>query len=116
IAGARDDADHRFFARARSITRIEEFRANLERSHGATMRNFTTVPTYAATTFEQDVAWLLACLRRVGLEEVIAVDLSRPELPVSVVRVIIPGLEGLCDAPGYVPGARATALQARMSQ
>lgn len=115
IAGARDDADHRFFARARSTTRIDEFRANLRRPHGTAMRDFRTVPTYTATTFEQDVAWLLECLRRVGLEEVVAVDLSRPKFPVSVVRVLIPGLEGLFDAPGYVPGARATALRARMS-
>jgi ribosomal protein S12 methylthiotransferase accessory factor len=47
---------------------------------------------------------------------VVVVDLSRQELPVAVVRVLIPGLEGLHDAPGYVPGARATTLRARLSQ
>jgi len=116
IAGARDDADHRFFARARSVTRVEQLRAELGTGEDASACDFRTVPTHDSMTFEEDVGWLLECLRRVGLDEVVVVDLSRPEFPVSVVRVLVPGLEGLHDAPGYVLGERAKALRARISQ
>jgi ribosomal protein S12 methylthiotransferase accessory factor len=40
---------------------------------------------------------------------VIVVDLTRSELRVPVARVVIPGLEALSTAPGYVPGLRARA-------
>jgi ribosomal protein S12 methylthiotransferase accessory factor len=124
IAGARDDADHRFFARARAVTRVEEVRQHLAGEDDGTSgerwtgkpRDFRDVPTHLGATFEDDVAWQLKRLKRVGLDEVVVVDLSRQELPVAVVRVLIPGLEGLHDAPGYVPGARATTLRARLSQ
>ena len=36
-------------------------------------------------------------------------DLSKPELRVPVVRVVIPGLEGYDRAPGYTLGARGRA-------
>lgn len=109
IAGARDDADRHFFARARSATRVDELRDQIARDRDRAARNFATVPTYTASTFDEDVTWELECLRRVGLDEVVVVDLSRPEISLPVVRVLVPGLEGLHDAPGYVPGQRATA-------
>ena len=34
-------------------------------------------------------------------------ELTLPGFAIPVVRVVIPGLESLHDAPGYVPGARA---------
>ena len=39
----------------------------------------------------------------------IAVDLSRPELRIPIVRVVIPGLEGVSGQPNYAYGARARA-------
>jgi ribosomal protein S12 methylthiotransferase accessory factor len=123
IAGARDDADHRFFARARAVTRVEEVRQHIMNAddgpaevHGkVALRDFRDVPTHTGDTFDEDVFWELECLRGVGLDEVVVVDLSRRDLPIAVVRVLIPGLEGLHDAPGYVAGARASALLARMA-
>ena len=38
------------------------------------------------------------------------VDLTRSEFGVPVVRVVIPGLEGIFPEPDYAPGARAQAL------
>jgi len=48
-------------------------------------------------------------MRAVGIEQVAVIDLSLPELGLAVVRVVIPGLEGMHDAPGFTPGARARA-------
>jgi hypothetical protein len=32
--------------------------------------------------------------------------LTLPEFQIPVVRVVVPGLEGMHDAPGFTPGAR----------
>ena len=45
--------------------------------------------------------------------EAVAVDLGRPEIGVPVVRVVVPGLEGCADDPGYAPGPRALAARRR---
>ena len=70
-------------------------------------RSFCDAPDHAGETFDDDIAWELDRLRAAGLEQVIAIDLTRPELGIPVVRVVIPGLEPLYDIPGYVPGSRA---------
>lgn len=116
IAGARDDADRRFFARARASTRVEQLRDQIVGERAAATRDFGTAPTRAAATFDQDVAWELDCLRAAALDKVVTVDLSQPAMGVPVVRVIIPGLEGLHEAPGYVPGPRAVALRERLNR
>jgi hypothetical protein len=41
------------------------------------------------------------------------VDLTMPEFNLPVVKIVIPGLEGVPDGPDYVPGARAQAVIAR---
>ena len=61
------------------------------------------------------VRWELGRLRASGFAQVIAVDLTRPAFGIPVVRVVIPGLEGLFDDPGYVPGARIRAAAGRVT-
>jgi ribosomal protein S12 methylthiotransferase accessory factor len=73
----------------------------------AGMRPFSQVAASTTHTFEEDVAWQLGRLRACGVRQAIAVNLTKPELRIPVVRVIIPGLEGIDDAPGAVPGPRA---------
>ncbi len=52
---------------------------------------------------------MLARLRAVGIDQVIAVDLTRESIGVPVARVIVPGLEGIMDDDDgdYAPGPRA---------
>jgi ribosomal protein S12 methylthiotransferase accessory factor len=60
----------------------------------------------ATNTFEGDTQIALAKLQRAGLRQAIVVDLSKPGLPVNVVKVVVPGLEGyMFDF--YTPGRRA---------
>jgi len=40
-----------------------------------------------------DVRWILQRLRRAGFKQIVAVDLTRPELQIPVVRVVVPGAE-----------------------
>ncbi|WP_437792885.1 YcaO-like family protein [Sorangium sp. So ce693] len=111
VTGVRDDV------RARGNGPDDDLRAAsrfLEEHAGEPpQRSFDDAPDYAGETFDDDVTWEIERLRTVGLNQIVAVDLTRPELEIPVVRVIIPGLEPLDDVPGYIPGARA---QRRLSE
>lgn len=73
-------------------------------------RDFRSVPTHDFEDFDSEVTWLLDCLKGVGIRQAIAVDLTRPEFGVNVVRVVVSGLEGSDHHNAYVPGRRARAL------
>jgi YcaO-like protein with predicted kinase domain len=68
---------------------------------------FRNVATFHSDTVEGDVEWILNRLRITGIDQVLAVDLTRPEIGIPVVRVVIPALEGNCSDPSYAPGPRA---------
>lgn len=78
-------------------------------SQEAEPARFLAAPGHAAEDVCQDVRWELSRLRSAGMTRVVAVDLTRPEFEVPVVRVVIPGLEGDIRHPHYMPGARARA-------
>jgi ribosomal protein S12 methylthiotransferase accessory factor YcaO len=54
---------------------------------------FGTVESREHANVDDDIRFLLGRLSAAGFEHVIAVDLTRPELGVPVVRVLIPGAE-----------------------
>jgi ribosomal protein S12 methylthiotransferase accessory factor len=106
IAGSRDDVAHgAFHEHERALAAWREL-VDWTQADGP-QRRFQEAPTWEAETFDEDVAWELGRLRAVGVRQVVVVELTRPEFGIPVVRVVIPGLEGQHDAPGYVPGARA---------
>jgi ribosomal protein S12 methylthiotransferase accessory factor len=107
IAGSRDDIFADDYAYLFSPEAERRFRTRI--AGGTATRDFRAVPTAPADTFAADVAWELERLRAVGVEQVVVVDLTRPELELPVVRVVIPGLEGLHAAPNYRLGPRASA-------
>ena len=109
IAGSRDDLLSGAYGRGRDLDALRYWR---ERTRGERpMRHFHEAPTYHGESFEEDVDWELKRLVAAGLIQVVAVDLSRPELRIPVVRVVIPGLEPLDDTPGYIPGPRARRMR-----
>lgn len=73
--------------------------------------SFSDVPTFTAPTPADDLDWLLARLRTVGVDQTIAIDLDKPALGLPVVRMVVPGLEGPNEEGGnYAPGPRARRL------
>jgi ribosomal protein S12 methylthiotransferase accessory factor YcaO len=52
-------------------------------------------------------------LRAIGVERIIAVDLTRPDFGIPVVRMVIPGLEWDCTHRDYIPGPRARRAHGR---
>ena len=93
IQGARDSfntapADSRR-ARRMESTR-EELRQRLRSRTGLTP--FVDVPSASHGDARDDLAWLLERTRAGGIDQVIAVDLTRPEFGIPVVRVRVAGL------------------------
>ena len=107
IAGSRDDITAAHYApgtrRRRHTTAreiVEEHRPRL---------SFEDSPTLDSDSFERDLEAILSALAGAGIEEVLAVDLTKPSLRIPVVRVVVPGLEAALEGPDadYVPGERA---------
>ncbi|MGA3124794.1 MAG: YcaO-like family protein [Polyangiaceae bacterium] len=109
IAGSRDDVGLSKYAHTQDQDRLAQ---TLEMFDASPCRSFREVTRWEADTFQEDVAWELSRLRAVGIDEVAVVDLTLPAFGIPVVRVVIPGLEGIGDAPGFTPGPRVNA-QAR---
>jgi YcaO-like protein with predicted kinase domain len=107
IAGIRDDLPPADYAE----TAQEKLGGALldAASQAAEPRSFVDVPNLTTDDLALDVRWELERLCSVGIERVIAVDLTRPDFGIPVVRVVIPGLEWDCSHPDYTPGPRARA-------
>jgi YcaO-like protein with predicted kinase domain len=74
---------------------------------------FAAVPNFVAEDLGEDLRWALGRLSAMGIDRVIAVDLTRQDLMVPVVRLVIPGLEWDPHHPNYQPGPRAREVAAR---
>jgi ribosomal protein S12 methylthiotransferase accessory factor len=107
IAGSRDDTGRARYRESRDRALIEQANERLLRTG---TRSFELVPTMETESFEADLDVLLDGLRRAGVESALVVDLSKPAFGISVVRVVVPGLETYHHVPGYLPGARARPL------
>lgn len=58
-------------------------------------------------TFEDDIMRCIDKLKSLNLDQFIVLDLTVPDFPGAIVKVIIPGLEGYSHTPVYSPGYRA---------
>ena len=73
---------------------------------------FADVPSFDSDDFLTDIRMTLARLDAAGMDRVIVTDLTRPEINVPVVRVIVPGLEVYAMDPERM-GARCHAARDR---
>lgn len=107
IAGARDDYFARLYSPAWRARRQAQCRRLL--ASAEPQRAFQHVPSFESPSIEGDLRWMLARLGAIGIDQVVAVDLTRESIGVPVARVIVPGLEGVMDEDDgdYAPGPRA---------
>jgi ribosomal protein S12 methylthiotransferase accessory factor len=103
IAGSRDDFFRHNYVRLKKgdddqvIQRLEAIPATVDARERKSQ---------ATDTFEGDIHILIEKLKQVGLDQVIAFDLTLPNFDIAIARVLVPGLEGyMFDY--YQPGARA---------
>lgn len=103
IAGSRDD----------SFGHHRRFHATFEEANASMLDLPATVdlhafPDESGDTFEADGRTLLGKLEAIGVDRVLAVDVTHPDIGVNVFRVVVPGLEGYM-LQDYTPGRRAHA-------
>ena len=110
IAGSRDDIGMVSYRRGQDRAVLADAARKLAAAGSG--KRFDEVPTHSSETLHDDVAWELGQLSAAGIEQVGVIDLTLPQFGISVVRVVIPGLEAMHDAPGFTPGAR---VRARLS-
>jgi ribosomal protein S12 methylthiotransferase accessory factor len=103
IAGAREELASGLYDAAATKEAIARF---LAAAAHAPVRSFSDVAGFDSDTVAGDVAWELQRLAAASLKQVIVVDLTRPELGLPVVRVVVPGLEGIGDYAALLAGER----------
>ncbi|WP_298380766.1 YcaO-like family protein [Azospirillum sp.] len=114
IAGARDDMPRAEYDRHLDPARHARWKARILSDVGR--RSFADCMTHSAATIDADLQHQLNRLRAVGIKEVVAIDLTKPEFGVPVVRVIAPGLEALDESPDYLLGERGQRAAARIME
>ncbi len=90
IAGSRDDIDREVYDDFWFSAESRAFLDSLARR--STPLHFTTRPQADHDTFNGDFAWLLDRLRAGGISEAVAVDYTRPDIDLPVVKIVVPGL------------------------
>ncbi len=109
IVGARDDITLDEYS-IQGIEGKQQFFRNIIRQCSFS-GDFSRTADLDSDLVEEDLDTLLSKLTGMGLSQVLRVDLSKPEFDISVVRIVIPGLEAPHDDEGYVPGSRALGVK-----
>lgn len=105
IAGSRDDVPRTSYEKRDGMSAVRQRESESET--GIVPRNFAEGPHRDSDWVAEDIRWMLERLQAVGVRSVVAVDLSKPELGISVARVVIPGMEmATVDPHFYAIGAR----------
>lgn len=105
IAGARDDMPRHEYTQHLQEDMYHSWRRKIEKT--TYHRPFLEGPNFQSPSIAQDIDWQLTRLKAVGITQVIVVNLTRKEFEIAVVKVIIPGLEGIASSRSYIYGARA---------
>lgn len=113
IAGSRDDYFRHDYLKHRGADSSEQVRS-LEASPASV--DAGRLVSEATGSFEEDVAVLCGKLSRCGLNQVVVADLTREEMDIPVVRVIVPGLEAYPNFVHFTPGTRANAFAAAIDR
>lgn len=92
ISGSRDDLFPSDYVRASN--KSDHSTAIDIINHPGPARRMPVDGPAVSDHFEADLRTLLACLSNVGIDRVIVVDLTIPEIGIPVVKVVVPGLEG----------------------
>ena len=91
IHGAREDTTLADFRKRIGYERTKKL--NSHWFSGSEKRSFADVPSFESDDFLLDIRHMLAKLQEAGLDRAVVVNLTRAEIGIPVVRVIVPGLE-----------------------
>ena len=91
IHGAREDTTLADLRKKMGYERAKRINGYWYRDNGTV--DYATIPSTDTDDFLKDIQNIIAALAKKGLDRVIVVDLTREEIGIPVVRVIVPGLE-----------------------
>ena len=91
IHGAREDTTLADFRKQIGYDRTK--RINRHWFEASEKKSFSEIESFESDDFLLDIKYMLKKLAEAGLDQVVVVDLTREEIGVPVVRVIVPGLE-----------------------
>ncbi len=91
IHGAREDTTLADFRKRIGYDRTK--RLNRHWFEASETKSFGEIESFDSDDFLLDIKYMLKKLEEAGLDQVVVVDLTREEIGVPVVRVIVPGLE-----------------------
>ncbi len=91
ICASRDDISRASMEKGTDGAAVTGLRRHLENEPRPV--DFTAVPSCVNSLVEEDLALVLGAITEAGLPEPVMVDLTDPEIPIPVVKVIAPGLE-----------------------
>ncbi len=114
IHGAREDTTEADFRRNMGYERVK--RLNRRYFEGKTEIEFSRVNSLDTEDFLDDIRIMTESLRKCGMDRVMVVDLTRPEIGVPVVRVLVPGLEVFAMDPERKGRRCADAARGRLSR
>lgn len=97
VAGARDDIFETMRSSATSAPAA---------AHTPPAEELRARPTHSTGSVEGDIEWIASRLQRAGFDRLLVLRHTRPDEPVQVVRVFVPGLEGYPFSYA-APGRRA---------
>jgi ribosomal protein S12 methylthiotransferase accessory factor len=91
IAGAREDLDRQAYRRHASYEAMKEMLEQWGRTH--TRVGFGEIPTHRTCCVRHTLDKVLAQIQGAGLDLVFASELAPADLPFSVVKAVVPGME-----------------------
>lgn len=116
IHGAREDTQDSHMKRQIGYDRTK--RLNKKWFETGQTIDFSEMYAFRSEDFLDDIAYTLRELKKAGINHVLVTDLTRPEIGIPVVRVIVPGLEHFAMDPerignrcrsarrNYLPGSK----------
>jgi ribosomal protein S12 methylthiotransferase accessory factor len=103
VAGSRDDFTILDYDHIRSRELIEAHRQRI--IDGKPARSFDDTVSFDHDTIDEDVEIELEALRGIGVEHVVALDLTREGLDIPVVKVVVPKLASSGHDMGWRPAS-----------
>jgi len=103
ISGARDD---QYASNYKMQTSYEEFQKRASEIRVAGTLSYTSIPDFFRETFEEDHNIIVHHLGNAGITEILMINLTKPQFNIPVVKVIVPGLEGISFSGKRILGDR----------
>ncbi|MDY9924449.1 YcaO-related McrA-glycine thioamidation protein [Methanobacterium sp.] len=92
IHGTREDTTRAVFMRKAGYERMKRINKHWFGESKGTI-NISDIKNMAKKSFKDDIETSLNLLNKCGFDDVLYTDLTRPEIKIPVVRVVIPGME-----------------------